>query len=67
MRERKVEVTRVRVEQRVLYAEAVKKVLEDGSWGRDTESSRVSTIYASVRLTFSIHSNGNHLSCRDGT
>ena len=35
VRERQVELTRIRVEQRRLYAEAVKKVEEDG--GRDPE------------------------------
>ena len=37
LRERKVEVTRIREVQRVSYAEAVKKVEEDGSRWRDPE------------------------------
>ena len=39
-RERQVEVSRVRVEQTLSYAEAVKKVEEDGLRGRCGESSR---------------------------
>ena len=37
---KQVEVSRVRVEQRLSYAEAVKKVEEDGLKGRSGESSR---------------------------
>ena len=40
VRERQVEVSRVRVEQKLSYVEAVKKVEEDGSRGRNGESSR---------------------------
>ena len=43
VRERQVEVSRVRVEQKLSYAEAVKKVEEDGSSGRDPERSDVSS------------------------
>ena len=39
----RVEVSRVRVVQKLLYAEAVKKVEEDGSMGRDPERSGVSS------------------------
>jgi hypothetical protein len=42
VRERQVEVSRVRVEQKLSYAEAVKTVEEDGSRGRDPERSGVS-------------------------
>ena len=37
------EVSRVRVAQKLSYAEAVKKVEEDGSRGRDPERSGVSS------------------------
>uniref|UniRef100_A0A673WAX1 Uncharacterized protein n=1 Tax=Salmo trutta TaxID=8032 RepID=A0A673WAX1_SALTR len=40
MRERQVEVSRVRVVQKLSYAEAVKKVEADGLRGRSGESSR---------------------------
>ena len=43
VRERQVEVTRVRVALRVSYAEAVKKVEEDGSRVRDPERICVSS------------------------
>ena len=38
VQERRVEVTRIRVVQRVSYADAVKDVEEDGSSVRDTET-----------------------------
>ena len=37
MRERQVEVSKVRVMQKLSYAEAMKKVEEDGSRGRNPE------------------------------
>ena len=42
VRERQVEVSRVRIVQTLLYAETVKKVEEDGSRGRHPERSGMS-------------------------
>jgi hypothetical protein len=39
----RIEVSRFRIAQKLLYAEAVKKVEEDGSRGRDPERSDVSS------------------------
>ena len=44
VRERQVDVSRVRVVQKLSYVDAVKKVKEDGSSGRDPERSVVSSI-----------------------
>ena len=48
VRERQVEVTRDRIVQKLWYAEAVKKVKEDGSRGSDPESG-VSSRYVPVQ------------------
>ena len=49
VRERQVEVSRVSVEQKLSYAEAVKKVEEDGSRGRDPKRSGVSSRFVPVQ------------------
>jgi hypothetical protein len=43
VRERQIEVSRVRLVQKLSFAEAVKEVEEDGSRGRDPERSGVSS------------------------
>ena len=49
MRERQVEVTRVRVVQKLLHAEALKKLEEEGSSGRNPERSWVSSTSVPVQ------------------
>ena len=78
VRERQVEVSRVRVVQKLSYAEAVKKVEEDGSRGMDPEKSGVSSRSVPVQRDkpksdicqydwiFNIYSDGYQLYCRDG-
>ena len=48
-RERQVEVSRIRVVQKLSYAEVSKKVEEDGSRGRDPEKSGVSSVSVPVQ------------------
>lgn len=69
VQERQVEVARVRLEQKVLYAEAVKRVEDDGS----RVSSRPRPIQSDMNLCFSkvgflafIHCHGYQLYCRNG-
>lgn len=79
MRERKVEVARVRVVEKVSYADVVKKVEEDCSMARDHErlpvksrilpvqSHRTTNEMCFIKVGFFNHCHGYQLKNRNGT